>query len=514
MEKKQIFSIRKLTVGAASVMIGATLLGANVQNSYVKAASEQKEKISESSKMADKIKINLPTKKIIIDSDPNRVSAFFMVNQEVAARGAGLLRSINPDLYGKASIKIYDDQQIYLIVFSDQSVKKIPYNEVFASSDAYRAKINKPEFPMIVRDSRNLSSTELAKIISAIKELNPLVKSVEYSKRYFVAGPTQFKLTYADGSVSPSESGGGAVQWINLSDWAVSFSSKNNYGQNAKSPDKKIKANNPEALSSDEKSQIISNVRQSNADASLVEVSDQGLVRVKYDSGAVSYIAPYNVLTNSNGKPLAPSQPNKPSNPGTDNPSTPSNPGSDVPNVPSTPEIPSTPTAPKAPSTPINNNQKPTSNNTKEEALSTVLYAPVINGNRNWKIALRDSNGKLTGKYIATGTSWKVFGKKMINGVLYYRLGSQQQWVPAEYLTKGSNSSTAETKLSTTGYVARLANHPTWKIALYNSQGKVTGYLKPNSNWKVLASKKINGRLMYRLGTDSQWIPAQYIAVK
>jgi hypothetical protein len=68
--------------------------------------------------------------------------------------------------------------------------------------------------------------------------------------------------------------------------------------------------------------------------------------------------------------------------------------------------------------------------------------------------------------------------------------------------------------MSTTGFVARLAKHPTWKIALFNSQGKVTGYLRTNSNWKVFASKKINGRLMYRLGNDNQWIPAEYIQVR
>lgn len=69
-----------------------------------------------------------------------------------------------------------------------------------------------------------------------------------------------------------------------------------------------------------------------------------------------------------------------------------------------------------------------------QKKLPSVVYAPVINGNSNYMISLRDSNGHATGKYIPTNSSWKVFAEKEIHGMKYYRLGTNQQWVPAKYL--------------------------------------------------------------------------------
>lgn len=64
----------------------------------------------------------------------------------------------------------------------------------------------------------------------------------------------------------------------------------------------------------------------------------------------------------------------------------------------------------------------------------TEVYAPVINHNPNWKIALRDGSGKLTGKYIRTNTSWKVWDTKTLRGRKCYKIGTNKQWVPAEYV--------------------------------------------------------------------------------
>ena len=63
-----------------------------------------------------------------------------------------------------------------------------------------------------------------------------------------------------------------------------------------------------------------------------------------------------------------------------------------------------------------------------------VAYAPIINNNPNWKIALLDGDGHYTGKYIKTNTSWKVFDVKIIKGTKCYKLGSDKQWAPAKYL--------------------------------------------------------------------------------
>lgn len=65
-----------------------------------------------------------------------------------------------------------------------------------------------------------------------------------------------------------------------------------------------------------------------------------------------------------------------------------------------------------------------------------VVYAPVINGDPNWKIALRDGSGHLTGKYIKTNSHWQVWDKKEMKGGTWYKLGTDQQWAPASCLKK------------------------------------------------------------------------------
>ena len=73
----------------------------------------------------------------------------------------------------------------------------------------------------------------------------------------------------------------------------------------------------------------------------------------------------------------------------------------------------------------------------KPKAMETFLvYAPIINNNPNWKIALRDGDGHLTGKYIKTNSRWKVFDTKQMKGGTWYKLGTDQQWAPAAYLKR------------------------------------------------------------------------------
>ena len=65
-----------------------------------------------------------------------------------------------------------------------------------------------------------------------------------------------------------------------------------------------------------------------------------------------------------------------------------------------------------------------------------TVYAPVINNDPNWKIALRDGDGNLTGKYIKTNSHWKVFDTKQMKGGTWYKLGTNEQWAPAAYLKR------------------------------------------------------------------------------
>lgn len=156
-------------------------------------------------------------------------------------------------------------------------------------------------------------------------------------------------------------------------------------------------------------------------------------------------------------------------------------------------------------------NNNASDNESKETALNGVAYVPVLRNHPNWKIALRDQNGRVTGQYISTNTSWKVYAKKEINGVLYYRLGSQNQWIPAEYaklLQNGGNNN--NTKATGVVYVPVLHHNRNYKVALWSSKGRVTGYIKTNTRWKVFEKRVIRGQLMYRIGNDNQWISAQY----
>lgn len=189
------------------------------------------------------------------------------------------------------------------------------------------------------------------------------------------------------------------------------------------------------------------------------------------------------------------------------------------PQVPSTPQTP-TPSVPMPEAKPkveTPKNSLPSQNTTQnrnnvhsgETLWSGVVYVPVINGNRTWKVALLDQNGKYTGKYISTDSNWRVFAKKMINGKLYYRLGTQNQWIPAEYV--GVKTMEAETPVNGEVYLPVINHNHNWKVALWTQDGKLAGkYLQTNSSWKVYAQKMINGKLHYRLGTQQQWVSAEH----
>lgn len=57
-----------------------------------------------------------------------------------------------------------------------------------------------------------------------------------------------------------------------------------------------------------------------------------------------------------------------------------------------------------------------------------------VKGHPNYAVAMMDANGVYTGKFLKQGSRFKVFGKKTIKGRVCYRLGTQSQWVPAEFL--------------------------------------------------------------------------------
>ena len=71
----------------------------------------------------------------------------------------------------------------------------------------------------------------------------------------------------------------------------------------------------------------------------------------------------------------------------------------------------------------------------KPESQKNVIktcYVPVIERNPDYKVRLLDSKGKYQ-KYIRTNTTWKVWEEKTIRGMKCYRIGTDEQWVPAKF---------------------------------------------------------------------------------
>lgn len=62
----------------------------------------------------------------------------------------------------------------------------------------------------------------------------------------------------------------------------------------------------------------------------------------------------------------------------------------------------------------------------------SICYVPVLYGNPNYKVRLLDSKGHYQ-KYISTNTRWQVWSVKIIKGMKCYRIGTNEQWVPAKF---------------------------------------------------------------------------------
>ena len=70
------------------------------------------------------------------------------------------------------------------------------------------------------------------------------------------------------------------------------------------------------------------------------------------------------------------------------------------------------------------------STNKGEESVSGVL---TVRYDGKGKVGLTNANGKYTGQYVSKNSRWKVFAKKTINGREFYRIGNQNQWIPADF---------------------------------------------------------------------------------
>lgn len=107
------------------------------------------------------------------------------------------------------------------------------------------------------------------------------------------------------------------------------------------------------------------------------------------------------------------------------------------------------------------------------------------------------------------------FDTKTVNGVEYTRINTatSNQWIQSQYLGNHSNNKPAnnETKLNGTG---RVNYNGKGSVRLLDANGHyVDQYVKKGSSFKVWAEKTVNGQHLYRIGSQSQWIPAKYFSL-
>ncbi|MCI1330215.1 MAG: YSIRK-type signal peptide-containing protein [Lactobacillus sp.] len=136
--------------------------------------------------------------------------------------------------------------------------------------------------------------------------------------------------------------------------------------------------------------------------------------------------------------------------------------------------------------------------------MSGIVRTTPVPNHPTWKILLWDGEGHGTGVYINPNTNYKVFEKKSMNGLEYYRLGTDKQWVQAQYV-----DATGATEEGTTSETKAIYTVGSNAVSLVDGQGNASGQvLSPGSTWKAFAKKTINGQTYYRLGTYQQWAPA------
>ena len=120
------------------------------------------------------------------------------------------------------------------------------------------------------------------------------------------------------------------------------------------------------------------------------------------------------------------------------------------------------------------------------------------------------------------GTAGKKTG---ITNLILYKLRHRIRWFLAKYTDwkdakLGQNVAVAS-KATNSAYnrenyvgTATINYQGAGNVRLVNSQGNYTSqYLPKNSTWKVWEKADINHEPMYRVGNQSQWVPAKYVSV-
>lgn len=141
------------------------------------------------------------------------------------------------------------------------------------------------------------------------------------------------------------------------------------------------------------------------------------------------------------------------------------------------------------------------------DGFTGTLYVPVVGKDVNCKVRLLDDAGKYTNDYVVTDTTVKALASKVVNGVTFYKV-AENRWIPAKFAEVLSDKEVAFKGVAKT-FVKGHANYAVAMLdANGKYTGK---FLKQGSSFKVFAKKVINGHLCYRLGTQAQWVPARFL---
>lgn len=141
------------------------------------------------------------------------------------------------------------------------------------------------------------------------------------------------------------------------------------------------------------------------------------------------------------------------------------------------------------------------------DSFTGTLYVPVVGKDVNCKVRLLDDAGKYTNDYVVTDTTVKALASKVVNGVTFYKV-AENRWIPAKFAEVLSDKEVAFKGVAKTF----VKGHANYAVAMLDANGKYTGkFLKQGSSFKVFAKKVINGHLCYRLGTQAQWVPARFL---
>lgn len=171
-------------------------------------------------------------------------------------------------------------------------------------------------------------------------------------------------------------------------------------------------------------------------------------------------------------------------------------------------------------------------NTTQAQAATPATHAEQVRGvlkvvdhENQGEVHLFDRDGHVMKQTVKNGKKYKVWEKAYINDELMYRIGTDKQWIPAKYTDwkdakLGQNVAVAS-KATNAAYnrenyvgVATINYQGSGNVRLVNSRGNYTSqYLPKNSNWKVWEKADINHEPMYRVGNQSQWVPAKYVSV-